>query len=171
LAVAALDLRDHHRVLDIGCGGGVGLRLLLNQIDSNEIVGVDRSSDIVASTSRRMAEEIAKGRLSLQIGRVEELPLAEGRFDRVVTVNTFMYWDDADRGLQEMLRVLRSGGRAVLVVPPPEILRLAGLDPRRHRLEHTEQIEARFRSAGFVAVQVRHCKDLKQSTIIAASKP
>ena len=54
-------------------------------------------------------------RLSFSVGVAEQLPYPDGTFDLVVSSTSFDHWSDQQTGLRECARVLRPGGRLVLV--------------------------------------------------------
>lgn len=104
-----LELRPELRVLDIGCGTGALLHEVQTMEPSVAACGVDLSAEML---------RVAGGRLRpgtpLLRGDVGCLPLVDRSFDVVVSSSSFHYWEPAERGLAEITRVLRPGGRLVL---------------------------------------------------------
>ena len=115
-AVEALAIVDSERILDVGFGGGVGMRLALARIGEGQLTGVDMSADVVARARRRFSSEIGQGRLTVLEGLVERLPLPAGSFDGAYTVNTIYFWPDVPAGLAELWRILAPGGRLVVAM-------------------------------------------------------
>lgn len=107
-AIAAADVRPGDVVLDLGFGGGVGLRLLAQA--GAVPVGAELSADAVSGARRRHPG------LELVQAGADALPFADGRFAAVVSVNTVYFWPDVPRGLAELHRVLAPGGRLVLAI-------------------------------------------------------
>lgn len=119
-ALDQLDLQPTDRVLEIGFGGGVNIRRLLDR--SASVVGVDRSRDAVRAADRRFGEARSAGRASFMLGEVEALPLSDGTFTKAVTVHTVYFWTSLERGFQELHRCLQPGGRlAVGFVPKAQM--------------------------------------------------
>lgn len=112
------------RVLDIGCGRGLMLIGAARRLDTGRAVGVDlwRASDQSANTG---AAAIGNARLAGVAERVaivtadmRALPMAEETFDVVVSnwaVHNLATRGDRQRALSEMARVLRPGGRLLLI--------------------------------------------------------
>lgn len=90
------------RVLELGCGDGA----LLARVPG--AVGIDLSSGEVA---------LARARgLDAREGRAQELPFPDGAFDTVACHLAFMLFDDLERVVAEIDRVLAPGGQFVAVL-------------------------------------------------------
>lgn len=109
-AIRELGIERAHTILDLCCGAGRHMQLLLEQ--GFNVSGLDRSAALLAEARRVMPHA------SLTQGDMRELPFPDARFDRVLNLFTsFGYFDDpADdlRVLSEIRRVLKPGGRAML---------------------------------------------------------
>jgi ubiquinone/menaquinone biosynthesis C-methylase UbiE len=105
----ALHSRALPRVLDIGCGNGALLSALANRIEGG--VGVDVSTRFVS-----IAQARTRGLPHLSFAAITSsaLPFDDHAFDVVISFLSFRYlhWDTA---VPEMLRVLRPGGRVLIV--------------------------------------------------------
>lgn len=106
------------RVLEVGMGTG-NLQVDLMHSDY-QVYGLDYSFAMLQEASRK-ARKAGRGRLMLCRGRTQELPFATGSFDSVVSTFGSDYLTSVETH-QEIWRVLRPGGRAVLV-PGGSILR------------------------------------------------
>jgi ubiquinone/menaquinone biosynthesis C-methylase UbiE len=114
-------------VLEVGCGTGHWLRFL--DRESGRRVGIDPSPEML-SRARVSASGSQLARAS-----AEALPLADKSFDRLFCINAFHHFRDKTRFLSEAHRVLRPGGRCLIVgleaVPWPQpALSIARLSPR-----------------------------------------
>lgn len=100
------------RVLDLACGTGALEDTLLSRWPGLKVVGVDLSAGML----RRATLKGLPGHAARWIqadGR--RLPLSDGRFDLAFCANSFHYFAEPGRVLGEVARVLRPGGRLVLV--------------------------------------------------------
>jgi ubiquinone/menaquinone biosynthesis C-methylase UbiE len=114
-ALELLRLEPDHAVLEIGFGHGRWLRRLAKRVPRGFVAGVDPSARLVERAARRHRRAIARERIALQRGSAASLPFEPARFDRVLSAHTLYFWPDVEAGLREILRVLRPGGRLVLV--------------------------------------------------------
>ena len=100
------------RILDVGCGPGFYVAEILEEIRPNgSVVGVDTSTDMLAVAADRTG---GSGDVEFHQADATALPFEDSDFDRVVSVQTLEYVEDATGGLAEMHRVLRPGGRIVV---------------------------------------------------------
>lgn len=94
-------------VLDLGCGPG---HLSAELAATARVVAVDRETAMLVATRERAGD----GVLCLR-AEATELPLADGAVDTAAVVQVLEYVPDVAGALAELRRVLRPGGRAVLV--------------------------------------------------------
>ena len=99
------------RVLDVACGTGVLARSLATRVGAQgSVTGLDLN-DGMLEVARLKAPQIA-----WRQGRAEQLPFDNERFDAVVSQFGLMFFADRRAALQEMMRVLRPGGRLAVAV-------------------------------------------------------
>jgi ubiquinone/menaquinone biosynthesis C-methylase UbiE len=111
LAVALAALRPDDHVIDVGCGPGRAARAAARP--GATVVGIDP-----APTMLRMARAWpgrGRGRVTWRRGTAEALPVADGAASVVWSIATVHHWRDVDAGLAEVRRVLRAGGRLVVI--------------------------------------------------------
>jgi demethylmenaquinone methyltransferase/2-methoxy-6-polyprenyl-1,4-benzoquinol methylase len=110
LAAEATHLQAGGSALDVACGSGrLAAALQRRAGPQGEVVGIDFSSRMLDVASRT-----APGPCYVR-GDALSLPFASGRFDAATIAFGLRNLADPVRGLEEMLRVLRPGGRAVVL--------------------------------------------------------
>ena len=107
-----LNPQKGEKVLDIACGDGeLSLRIASK---GASVYGLDMSAPGIASAKRLAA--MAKINCEFTVGDAERLPYADGYFTGIVCSSSLEHFINDAQSLDEMKRVLKPGGRAVLTV-------------------------------------------------------
>jgi len=111
--LAALDVRPGERVLDIGSGPGLLAESLAAIVGSEgRAWGIDTSEPML-EMARRRCESHTQSRFDQ--ADASKLPYPDASFDAVVSTQVYEYVEDVERALSELWRVLRHGGRALIL--------------------------------------------------------
>lgn len=110
LALGAASLLRLGDVLDVGCGDGTVASVLAPYCRT--LTCIDSDERAVESASERLASHV---HARVQAADVHALPFGDASFDDVLLFHTLTYAEQPDRALSECARVLRPGGRAVLL--------------------------------------------------------
>jgi arsenite methyltransferase len=157
-AVQALHAADDAVVADVGFGGGVGLKLLLDNVSrSGRVHGVEVSDTMLKQAARRYRRDVAAGRLTLHDGSLTRLPFADGTLNGVVTVNTIYFVAELQEAFTELARVTAHSGRVVVGVGDPETMAKFPFTGQGFRLRPVPEVIEALQSAGFT-VQHRRVK-------------
>lgn len=114
---AALGPRPR-RILDVATGTADLALSLKRAAPQAEVIGLDFSEEMLALGRKKVARQGLE--LPLLQGDAQQLPFADASFDAVTVAYGLRNFSDRARGLREMQRVLRPGGRlVVLEFPPP----------------------------------------------------
>lgn len=132
------DLRDRD-VLEVGCGRGHLLRAL--QEEGAHALGVDVNPQAIA-------QGVADG---MSVAQADALPFPDETFDVLVSVHTIEHLPDLDAALTEMVRVVRPGGRLLLIYPAEPIMGLWAVptatilyrNPLKARQVHCQKVTPR----------------------------
>src|SRR5690606_1957796 len=113
--LALLGLLDERWVVgDLGCGTGQVSEALAPFV--RRVIAVDESPEMLSAARRRLEED---PRGEERRGALEELPVGEARLAAAVVFLVLHYVEEPARALAEVARVLRPGGRALLVDMTP----------------------------------------------------
>jgi ArsR family transcriptional regulator len=135
----ALGGRHFRNLLDLGTGTGRMLDLLAPFYD--RAVGIDASPNMLA-VARANLDRAGIANAQVRLGDMYNLPLPRDAFDVVTIHQVLHYLDEPERALGEAARVLRPGGRMLIVDFAP------------HELEFLREEHA-HRRLGFAEEQVR----------------
>ena len=113
--LSLVKIQDGWTMLDIGCGGGATLQRLLKRSKDAMVYGIDISEESVAKAKKVNAEVLDKQVFVTQ-GSAEKLPYEDKKFDLVTAVETVYFWPDLPDCLQEVLRVLKPGGKFAILI-------------------------------------------------------
>ena len=112
-ALTHLKVDEGATVLDVGCGGGRTIEKLSEIAIS--VYGVDYAAGSVAASQSHNNRLIAEGRVHVERASVSQLPFTSDFFDLVTAIETQYYWPDIPNNMREILRVLKPGGRLLVV--------------------------------------------------------
>ena len=109
---AAFDVRGCKTILDAGCGNGRYSKFLRRQADSDARL---TAFDISVNMLHRARRRVSGPRLTLAAADLTRLPYASDSFDAVVSGWVLEHLPDPRPGLTELARVLRPGGKLLLL--------------------------------------------------------
>lgn len=105
-----LDLQQHERVLEIGYGPGLAIKLASLSVTEGKIFGLDHSPTMFHQARRRNAGAIASGRVELLVGDILDPPTDLPKFDKIFSVNVVQFWPAPEATLAALTRILNPGG-------------------------------------------------------------
>ncbi len=114
-AFSFMDIQNGDSILDIGCGGGGNIARLLRLYPASTVNGVDYSPTSVSLAKKCNKKGINEKRCEIQLGNVEQLGYDAESYDVVTAFETVYYWRNIERAFKEVHRVLKYGGRFVIV--------------------------------------------------------
>ena len=106
----AAQIQAGDRVLDVACGTGVLTRTVAERVGKDGVIGLDVNDGMLAVAREKSAD------IEWKQGIAENLPFEDGSFDAVVCQFGLMFFDNRQVAIQEMMRVLRQGGRLAIAV-------------------------------------------------------
>jgi len=138
--LAVITSGDH--VLDVGCGtGNLTIAAKLRAGVEGQVYGIDAAPEMVREAERKAAAKQLE--IRFQVGLIEALDLPDDEFDVVLSSLMLHHLpkDLKQRGIAEIARVLKPGGRFLAVDVDPWLLK------------NLETVEEAMRTAGFREIQ------------------
>ncbi len=159
--VGLIDPKPGEQVLDIGAGMGAGA--MQAAASGAQVVAVEPTPFMRRILTMRRTFSRRRANLEVVDGTAERMPVDDHSVDAIWAVNTMHHWVDVERGVAEIARVLRPGGRILLVdedfTDPshPEHERFGdhddhGDDHHGFTLVEADQMGERLRAAGLTDV-------------------
>ena len=107
------DLRPQ-KILDVATGTA-DFALASLRLNPQEVVGVDVAENMLAIGREKLLRKNARDRIHLKTGEAEHLEFADNSFDAAIVAFGARNFENLSQGLHEMQRVLRPGGRIVVL--------------------------------------------------------
>ncbi len=119
LAVDQLDLADQAAIVDVGCGTGSALRHAASKTAGSAtggvLIGIDPVPRMIEIARERTREHELEDRIEFRVGSAEQLPVDDGFASCVFAFDSIDHWQDVEKGLKEVRRVLQSDGMLAVV--------------------------------------------------------
>jgi ubiquinone/menaquinone biosynthesis C-methylase UbiE len=145
-------------VLDVGCGTGTLALMVKRQTGGQgKVFGIDASPEMIQVAQDKASWQ--KLDVNFQQGVIEALPFEDTRFDIVLSTLMFHHLPDnlKNRGLAEIYRVLKPGGRLLIVdmQRPVNFLQRIGIAVMLHGglAQGIQDVESMMQEAGYTNIQ------------------
>ena len=110
-----IDSGENPDILDVACGTGDFSIAIAKAIGKGHITGVDISKEMLEVMRQKVLKNKLESIITERMDDGEDLSFASCSFDRVVNAFGIRNFEDRDKGLREALRVLKPGGRLVIL--------------------------------------------------------
>jgi ubiquinone/menaquinone biosynthesis C-methylase UbiE len=155
-AIDLLGIRDDDRILEVGCGAGLAIKLMTGQNPVCRIDGLDFSPFMVKKAERNNRDGIRQGRVRIISGDVTEYPVRNESYTKILAVNVIYFWPDLQGILGRLYGMLSPRGRLVLFMSSPERLQKMPLAHDDVFIKYAlEEVRSRLLHAGFSRVDHR----------------
>lgn len=111
-----IDGDDEKRILDIACGtGDFSIEIAKHSSPGTSVTGLDLSEGMLKVMKQKVHKAGLEDRISEEQGNSEQMRFDDGTFDRVTIAFGIRNFQDREKALKEILRVLKEGGRLVIL--------------------------------------------------------
>src|ERR1700753_3924959 len=102
-------------ILDVATGTGDFAFEALSILKPEKIVGVDISAGMLDIAKQKIEKRGKSGQFEVELGDSEKLPFSDNMFDAVTVAYGVRNFEDLEKGLTDMQRVLKPGGKSVIL--------------------------------------------------------
>jgi len=156
------DIGEGDRVLDLGSGGGIDCFIASGKVGrSGRVIGVDMTPEMIERARRTAKSHANYENVEFRLGEIENLPVADGSVDLVISNCVVNLSPDKARVYREVFRALAPGGRVAIsdMVAIGDIPEELQRDPEAYAscisgAQSTEKSRANLLAAGFAEVEI-----------------
>lgn len=146
-----LKYSSNSKVLEIGFGNGVTSKEIMRGC---QYVGLDYSADMVNEALVLCAEEVKNFGAQLKVGDIHAMPFADDSFDVIFTINTIYFWDQPEKAIAELRRVLKKDGKLYIGMRTKEDMELLSVFTQYgFNIRSLQKVEELLRAGGFSTIQ------------------
>ena len=113
-AIKIIEKHEHGKILDIATGTG-DMAILASKLKPEMIAGVDISSEMINFQQKKLAKRKLEHLIKPRVADGENIPFDADTFDIVMTAFGVRNFENLEKGLDEMHRVLNDNGMAVIL--------------------------------------------------------
>lgn len=151
--ISLLNVHPGIHFLDIGCGTGWAVEHVAELVDDQGLFyGVDLSPKMIEKAKSNFH---GRANLFFTQANVESIPLENEFFDIIICTNSFHHYPNPAKALDEIYRLLKSGGKVYILDPTADtwIIKLADkiikiVEPEHVKMYSTKEFQEMFNKAG-----------------------
>lgn len=151
--LAVLNPQANQTILEIGMGNGFFVKNILELDETIRYHGLDYSTDMVKLAATLNSNYVQENRAIFLEGSVECIPFEKELFDQVFTINTLYFWEDVQKGLNSISKVLKTGGRLILSIRPKDNMVSLPVTKYDFNLFDIDEVVVALENAGYLNIQ------------------
>ncbi len=152
-AIKTLDLQEGDKVLEVGMGNGQFVSEIVHAAPDIRYTGCDFSVTMIEEATDRNKALIEAGSALFIKTEASRLPFDDENFDKAITVNTVYFWEEPERELAEIRRVLKQEGKLVMGIRPEWCMKELPFTSWGFRMYSKEAIIELLTTNGFEVLQ------------------
>ncbi|MBI5372575.1 MAG: bifunctional demethylmenaquinone methyltransferase/2-methoxy-6-polyprenyl-1,4-benzoquinol methylase UbiE [Sphingobacteriales bacterium] len=114
-AISMLKKDNPQHILDVATGTADMALMAYHILKPGQITGIDISEGMLELGRKKIEKEGLAGKIQLQAGDAETIKFADNTFDAVMVAFGVRNFENLEKGLSEIKRVLRPGGRLIVL--------------------------------------------------------
>lgn len=141
-AIATLNPTAGDRILEIGMGNGYFVNEILSKHADIIYTGCDYSQEMVDAAVSNNVQYADRDKAEFVCSDAMNMPFADGAFNKIFTVNTLYFWDEREKVLNEISRVLQGGGELIIGIRPKSVMTLYPMTQWGFRMYSADELTA-----------------------------
>lgn len=152
--IAVVQPEAYDTILEAGMGNGFFVPKILALHPSIHYIGCDFSDIMVAEAERINESWIRNGQARFVLANMTTMPFDDAVFNKVFTINTIYFWEDAAAVLSEIKRVLHPAGKFILTLRPKHLMEKYPFTQYGFKMFSKEDVCALLQQNGFTIADV-----------------
>lgn len=165
--ISDLELQPQDKILEIGYGPGIGIRMIAEQCTTCTIHGIDFSGLMHKRASNYNKSHIDEGRVQLQHGDFLTAAVVINDYDKIFCLNVVYFWNELNSPFTKVYSLLKEGGWFHIYMADKNSLVKMNTPDSVFNKYSIEQVEEALKQTGFTVVE--HTKE-KNGHYIKAGK-
>jgi ubiquinone/menaquinone biosynthesis C-methylase UbiE len=157
--IAVLQPGAFDTILEIGMGNGFFVPKIIGVHPSIQYIGCDFSDIMIAEAERINEAWIRNGQARFVLADMKTMPFDDTVFNKVFTINTIYFWEDAAAVLNEIKRVLHATGKFILTLRPKHLMEKYPFTQYGFNMFSKEDVSELLNQNGFTVIEMQEKKE------------
>jgi ubiquinone/menaquinone biosynthesis C-methylase UbiE len=149
------EFQNNSRVLEIGFGNGKLLPEYFKHNVSLIVTGLDFSEEMCAEAKINNQQWIDENKLSIVCEDSSHMSFPDNAFQLVTAINTVYFWTPVEKYLNEIYRVLKSGGQLFLGFRPKSVMNALPFAQEVFALYEPDELKVILSHCGFINIEIK----------------
>ena len=157
------NIKTNDQLLELGPGNAHHLPKLFKIAKNISYTGLDISNTMLEEAAVYNKELITKGKVHFKIYNGLEIPFSDANFNTVFTVNTIYFWQEPIKLLQEIYRVLKTGGNCCICYAQKDFMKDLPFTAYGFTLYNKDSILSLVKHTKFNIADIKHFSEKVKS--------
>ncbi|MCG8573921.1 MAG: class I SAM-dependent methyltransferase [Flavobacteriales bacterium] len=162
-AIALTDILEHNKILELGHGNCGHLPYLIEKNPTINYTGLDISTSMKMEAEHLNHDFVSSGKASYHLYDGTIIPFESRSFDRFFTVNTLYFWEDPEKLMSELHRILKPEGMGVICFAEEQFLKQLPFTQFNFEFYSLDRFQKLAEMAGFVVDTIQEFHDEAES--------
>ncbi len=149
-----LDLKPGDKIFEIGYGPGLGIKMIVKNINDCSISGIDFSELMYKQAVRRNKKYIESGLVNLSLGNFLTAEPDIEKYNKIFCVNVIYFWSDISIAFRKIYVMLKKGGIFCIYMEHQKDL-VKNKFTIEFNLYSIDKVESALKEAGFESVEYK----------------